>query len=115
MLDMMLGKPQKPKAYAGNACKVDRERPATEHGSGYNASREISRAMPIAQLLSSEDILLDLDVSTKIRVFEEVGRLFERRHGLPRAQVAERLDARERLGSTGLGQGLRFRTHASRT
>jgi PTS system nitrogen regulatory IIA component len=62
--------------------------------------------MPVAQLLSSEDILLDLDASTKIRVFEEVGRLFKRRHGLPLAQVVESLDAREKLGSTGLGQGV---------
>jgi nitrogen PTS system EIIA component len=62
--------------------------------------------MRIAQLLSLEDILLDLDASTKTGVFEEVGRLFERRHGLPRTQVVESLSAREKLGSTGLGQGV---------
>jgi nitrogen PTS system EIIA component len=106
LLDMMLGRSSKPKAHAGNACRDDRELSAAENGPGYNASREISRAMPVAQLLSSEDILLDLDASTKIRVFEEIGRLFERRHGLPRAQVVARLDAREKLGSTGLGQGV---------
>ena len=61
---------------------------------------------PLAQLLSSEDILLDLDVSTKKGVFEEVGRLFERRHGILQTEVVDRLDAREKLGSTGLGQGV---------
>src|SRR5450755_2360773 len=60
----------------------------------------------IGQLLSPADILLDLDVSTKTRVFEEVGRLFEQRHGLLRAQVVEGLSARETLGSTGLGLGI---------
>ncbi|HXZ97212.1 MAG TPA: PTS IIA-like nitrogen regulatory protein PtsN [Burkholderiales bacterium] len=60
----------------------------------------------IAQLLSPEDILLELDASSKKRVFEEVGRLFERRHGLAQAQVVECLEAREKLGSTALGKGV---------
>jgi nitrogen PTS system EIIA component len=60
----------------------------------------------IAQLLSPEDILLDVDASSKKRVFEEVGRLFERRHGLAQAQVVDSLSAREKLGSTGLGHGV---------
>ena len=72
---------------------------------GHNHATE-SRTRTIGQLLSPADILLDLDVSTKKRVFEEVGRLFEQRHGLPRAQVVEGLTARETLGSTGLGLGI---------
>jgi PTS system nitrogen regulatory IIA component len=60
----------------------------------------------VAQLLSPEDILLDLDVSSKKRVFEEVGRLLEQRHGLAQTQVIDSLSAREKLGSTGLGQGV---------
>ena len=72
---------------------------------GHNYATE-SRMRTIGQLLSPADILLDLDVSTKKRVFEEVGRLFEQRHGLPRAQVVEGLTARETLGSTGLGLGI---------
>jgi PTS system nitrogen regulatory IIA component len=61
---------------------------------------------PIAQMLSPEDILLDVDASSKKRVFEEVGRLFERRHGLAQGQVVDSLSAREKLGSTGLGHGV---------
>jgi PTS system nitrogen regulatory IIA component len=72
---------------------------------GHNHATE-SRMKSIGQLLSPADILLDLDVSTKRRVFEEVGRLFERRHGLPKAQFVEELIAREALGSTGLGLGI---------
>lgn len=106
LLYMMLGKLPKSAAHAGNACKANRVRPAAAYVTEYNTVREIPHAMHIAQLLSSEDILLDLDASTKIRVFEEVGRLFERRQGLPQALVVESLDAREKLGSTGLGQGV---------
>ena len=106
LLDMMFGMLSKQRAYAGNAWEAHRERPATEYATGHNDSREIVRVNPVAQLLSSEDILLELDVSTKESVFEEVGRLFERRHGLPRAQVVESVNEREKLGSTGLGQGV---------
>lgn len=60
----------------------------------------------VAGLMSAEDILLGLDASSRICVFEEVGRLFERRHRLPQTQVVEELNAREKLGSTGLGQGV---------
>lgn len=60
----------------------------------------------VAQLLSPDDIVLDVDVSTKKRAFEEVGRLLERRHGLAQSQVVESLRARERLGSSGLGLGV---------
>ena len=60
----------------------------------------------VAELLSPDDILLDLDVASKKRVFEEVGRLLEQRHGLAQTKVVESLSAREKLGSTGLGQGV---------
>jgi PTS system nitrogen regulatory IIA component len=43
---------------------------------------------------------------TKKRVFEEVGRLLEKRLGLEPEQVVKSLSAREELGSTGLGQGV---------
>jgi len=61
---------------------------------------------PLSQLLSADDILLDVEASSKTRVFEEVGRLFEKRHGFVQAQVIENLCTREKLGSTGLGQGV---------
>ena len=60
----------------------------------------------VGQLLSPEYILLNLDASTRTRVFEAVGRLFDERHGIARQKVVECLSAREKLGSTGLGQGV---------
>ena len=60
----------------------------------------------IASLLPLSNIMLDLDVSSKKRVFEQVGLLFENNHSIARSQVFDSLFAREKLGSTGLGQGI---------
>lgn len=60
----------------------------------------------IAKILSSDHIVLDLDVASKKRVFEQVGILFENSHGIARSEVFDSLFAREKLGSTGLGQGV---------
>ena len=60
----------------------------------------------VAKLLSASDVLLDLQVSSKKRLFEQVGLLFENQHALARSVVFDSLFARERLGSTGLGQGV---------
>src|SRR3989344_4405125 len=49
--------------------------------------------------------MLDLAASSKKRLFEQVGLLFENRHGIAKSVVFESLLARERLGSTGPGQG----------
>ncbi len=60
----------------------------------------------ISKLLLPENILLDIDSTSKKRVFERVGLLFENSHQIARSQVFESLFAREKLGSTGLGQGV---------
>ncbi|MBN8453017.1 MAG: Nitrogen regulatory protein [Accumulibacter sp.] len=60
----------------------------------------------ITQLLPLENIILDLDVSSKKRAFEHVGLLFENYIGIARSTVFDSLFAREKLGSTGLGQGV---------
>jgi nitrogen PTS system EIIA component len=60
----------------------------------------------VAKLLPPANIVLDLEVSSKKRMFEQVGLLFENNQGIARSLVFESLFARERLGSTGLGQGV---------
>ena len=60
----------------------------------------------VAKLLPPSNIQLDLAVSSKKRLFEQVGLMFENNHGIARTTVFESLFARERLGSTGLGQGV---------
>lgn len=60
----------------------------------------------IAALLPASNIIVDLDVASKAALFGTMGEVFERSAGLPRAGVAASLAAREKLGSTGLGQGV---------
>ena len=60
----------------------------------------------VAKLLSPANVAVDVSVSSKKRLFEHIGLLFENNHGIARSVVYESLFARERLGSTGLGQGV---------
>lgn len=61
---------------------------------------------PLINLLSASQVLLDFDASSKKRVFEQAGMLFENHLGVARSVVFDSLFAREKLGSTGLGQGI---------
>ena len=58
------------------------------------------------KILPSDNVFLELDVGSKKRVFEHVGILFENSHGIARSVIFHSLFAREKLGSTGLGQGV---------
>jgi PTS system nitrogen regulatory IIA component len=60
----------------------------------------------VSKLLSPSHVALDLQVSSKKRLFEQAGLIFENLDGIARSLVFESLFARERLGSTGLGQGV---------
>ncbi len=60
----------------------------------------------VAKLLSPSHVVLDLQASSKKRLFEQVGLLFENHDGIAKSLVFDSLLARERLGSTGLGQGV---------
>src|ERR687884_2235654 len=60
----------------------------------------------VAQLLAPDHVLVDLTASSKKRLFEQAGLLFENHDGIARSVVYDSLFARERLGSTGLGQGV---------
>ena len=60
----------------------------------------LSAILPVSQ------VLVDVDATSKKRVFEAAGLLFENLHAIARATVTDNLFARERLGSTGLGHGV---------
>lgn len=62
--------------------------------------------MTLQSLLNPSHVLLGFEVTSKKRLFEEIGFLFERTAKLNRSTVTESLFARERLGSTGLGFGV---------
>lgn len=60
----------------------------------------------VAQILPLSNVIVDLDMSSKKRVFEQAGLLFENHQNIARAKVFDSLFSREKLGSTGLGQGV---------
>jgi len=60
----------------------------------------------LAAILPASQVLVAVEATSKKRVFEEAGLLFENLHGLSRALVTDSLFSRERLGSTGLGHGV---------
>lgn len=65
--------------------------------------------MPVASFAKSlpvAHVLLDLEVSSKKRLFEQIGLLFENENKIARSAVFDALFAREKLGSTGLGHGV---------
>lgn len=59
----------------------------------------------IAHLLWLEDILLDMDVSNKRRLFDEIGRHMAQVHAMRPEWVTLILSRREQAGSTSLGEG----------
>lgn len=60
----------------------------------------------LAKILLQDNVVLDLEVSSKKRAFEQAGLIFENNCGIARSVVSDNLFARERLGSTGLGHGV---------
>ena len=60
----------------------------------------------VAKLLTPSHVVLDAALSSKKRLFEQAGLLFENQDAIARSLVFDSLFARERLGSTGLGQGV---------
>ena len=57
-------------------------------------------------ILPVSHIILDAEISSKKRLFECVAQLFAEQSGLSQTEVFDCLIARERLGSTALGQGV---------
>ena len=60
----------------------------------------------LSRILPADNIVLDMPATSKKRAFEQIGLFFENHHGLARSTVFDSLFSRERLGSTGLGQGV---------
>jgi PTS system nitrogen regulatory IIA component len=60
----------------------------------------------LARLLPPTNVVTNLSVTSKKRLFEQAGLLFENNQAIERGKVFDSLFARERLGSTGLGEGV---------
>ena len=68
--------------------------------------QNVSQMNRIGQLLPLTNVIVEMDATSKKRVFEQAGLLFENTLQIARSQVFDSLFAREKLGSTGLGQGV---------
>ena len=66
----------------------------------------------IGEILPLSHIVLDLEVSSKKRVFEQAGLLLENEAGLARADVFDCLFARENSAPPAWGRAWPFRTGA---
>jgi len=62
--------------------------------------------MNIAELLRPENVLVDLDASSKPQLLQQLAERAARATGLDQAMVLNGLSHRETLGSTGIGQGI---------
>lgn len=60
----------------------------------------------VAPLLALEDIMLDLEASTRDRVLAAVAKRIAAGHGLREEEIVAGLSEREELGSTALGLGV---------
>lgn len=60
----------------------------------------------ISPILLPENVILDAESTSKKRVLERAGILFENSRQVARSQIFDSLFAREKLGSTGLGHGV---------
>ncbi|MGF7006377.1 PTS sugar transporter subunit IIA [Aminobacter sp. BE322] len=62
--------------------------------------------MDICDVISVEDVVLDLRPEGKTRLLKDLAVLASRRVGIQAGEIVSVLSAREKLGSTGLGLGV---------
>lgn len=60
----------------------------------------------VSTLLRPDQVVADLDVTSKKRLLEEASQLLARGYDAPAADIFDSLLAREKLGSTALGYGI---------
>ncbi len=60
----------------------------------------------LVKLLEEVEVLLDLKISSKKRLFEEIGLCIEEKYGVPRADTFDALFTREKLRSTNIAHGI---------
>lgn len=60
----------------------------------------------LSDLLTPETVLAGVNAGSKKALFTQLGQVAGQAHGLDAKLVAERLSAREKLGSTGFGGGI---------
>lgn len=62
--------------------------------------------MKLAEIIKSENVIVDLPAPTKTKLLQELAGLAAKRLGIGEAPVLAALQEREALGSTGIGNGV---------
>lgn len=62
--------------------------------------------MQVSEFLQPGDVVVDLAVSSKLRVLQLLSKRASETLGLPEHDILDPLHAREKLGSTGIGEGV---------
>ena len=60
----------------------------------------------LSSILKTDQVLVGIKASSKKRVFEQASLLLESKSGIARSKIFNSLFSREKLGSTGLGNGV---------
>ena len=69
-------------------------------------ARSSEEVETLDRLLSVDNVLLDADLADRAALFAQLGALCAAQYGVAANEVVSGLNAREALGSTGLGQGV---------
>ncbi len=62
--------------------------------------------MKITDIISLDNIFIDLEVSSKKALFKEIANIIEKKSAIEQSDVLDNLNKREQLGSTAIGDGI---------
>lgn len=62
--------------------------------------------MKITDIISLDNIFVDLEVSSKKALFKEIASIIEKKSAIKQSLVLDNLNKREQLGSTAIGDGI---------
>ena len=62
--------------------------------------------MKLVEFISPDSIFTEVDVDSKKNLFKKVSSIFSKKNLKESAIITDRLNERERLGSTGIGEGV---------
>ncbi len=67
---------------------------------------EVSKPMKISEVMKPDDVLIDVSVSSKGRLLQQLSDKAARALGVSERDILAALESREALGSTGIGAGI---------
>jgi nitrogen PTS system EIIA component len=78
----------------------------TMRRTGRNERQDVFVIAPLAELIGKDEVLLDVDASSREALLAKAAQFLAARHNLPERAIVDALSAREALGSTALGHGV---------